>query len=131
MKPIHLLAGLFGVSMLLLDLVVASGFGHNYDNSLMLYAGLAFGQLALLALWLAYANRHVWMVRLLVILLVTVFLSQPLGEYTRATHAQWFTLLSLFVGATDRWTREESVGLPGEIVDLISSRKCVHEKLVR
>ena len=57
MKPIHLLAGMFGVFVILLDLVVLTGFESGYDTPLMLFVGLALGQLALLACWCGSPSR--------------------------------------------------------------------------
>ncbi len=95
----HFLVGLFGVFAVLLDLLVVTGFRSGYETPLMLYIGLAMGQLALLAFW-CVSTCGIRTTRLLITLTAAALLSQPLGRVTGASWAEWFTLYCLFTAST-------------------------------
>jgi len=99
MNPIHLLAGLVAALILLIDIAVVAGFRSSYDTPLMLYTGLVFGQLALLAFWCGRRGGNP-MMRIVITLGVACCLGQPLGSVTGTGWAAWSTLLGLFVAIT-------------------------------
>ena len=104
MKSTHLLAGLLSLAAILLDLVVLTGFDRGHATPLMLFLGMAFGQLALLAFWCA-AGRRTWLPRLLVTLAAAALLSRPLGGVTAGRSSEWFLLFCLFAGCVAAATR--------------------------
>ena len=95
MKSTHLLAALFGITSALLDLTVATRFEIGCSTPIMLFLGLALGQLALLAFWCVLAGRD-WLPRIAVLLAAAVFLGRPLSGITAAGWAQWSSLLGVF-----------------------------------
>ncbi len=95
MKPTHLLAGLLSLAAILLDLVVLTGFESGYETPLMLFLGLAFGQLALLSFWCAWGHRC-WLPRFMVTVAAAALLSRPLGQLTAGQSSEWFLLFCLF-----------------------------------
>lgn len=99
MKPIHLLAALFGALTLVIDLMIVREFAHRFEIALMLFLGVASGQLALLTCWCVQGAGS-WAVRFAVTLAAAVGLSQPLGTATGGSWTQWWTLWCLFCGAT-------------------------------
>ena len=99
MKPIHFIAALFAITVGLLDLVVLTGFRSSYTTPLMLFAGLALGQLALLAFWCVLGGG-MGLVRLLAALAAAAGLSHPMARVTGDSWPQWFTLFLLFTACT-------------------------------
>ncbi len=104
MNTSHLMSGLLVLAAILLDLVVLTGFDTGYEIPLMLFLGLALGQLALLAYWCAQGKRT-WAPRLLAVVAAAMLLSRPLGRVTAGEASEWFWLLSLFVACVGSTTR--------------------------
>ena len=99
MKPIHLLACLLATFFAVLDLVALTGFRSSYDTPLMIFTGLAMGQLALLAIWCVLGTGS-WPARMVVTLAGVAWLSYPLGKVTGHSGSEWFIVLCLIALGT-------------------------------
>ena len=129
MKPTHLLAGLMALATLLLDQVVATQLCLRPDPALMLLLGLAFGQLALLAMWSVLGSTP-WLLRLLAVAAVAALLSGPFASATAGRWSEWFLVLGLFSAAVAlptlvyRWA-----GLCASEIEVESQRSAKHRNL--
>jgi hypothetical protein len=98
MKPTHLLAGLSLSAACLLDVAVATALETYPDPALMVFLGLAFGQLALLGIW-TVLGTVAWLLRVLTMVAAAALLSGPIAAVTAGGWSEWFTILCLFCGA--------------------------------
>jgi hypothetical protein len=97
MKSTPLLAGLLAAAMLLADLVVIRRWPAAPDASLLLFGGLAAGQIALVAMWSLWGTAP-WLLRLLAPAALAAWLSLPLAAATAGRWPEWFLVLTLFAG---------------------------------
>ena len=92
MKPCPLNTVLLCVALALADTALAAGTHTTYSAAFILLAGLAFGQLTLLAAWTT-AGSGPWLVRLLTSLLVASGLAHLLAPATAASWSSWTAAL--------------------------------------
>ncbi len=121
MRPIHLTAGLLCIAAICVDSVVWTRFQVEYTTPLMLWLGLMFGQLALLATWCA--RGRLWLpIRLATLAAAAWVASRLLSHVTAGSWTHWFTLQCLyatslagivFCGDLLGWQRAAAAGAGG------------------